>query len=214
MKILKKIKFLEESDTQTKVQIVLAVLTIITLLSYVVVSSLQIHQTNKALDKADSSNSYTRRSINLSEQQNKLDMRAYLAYVGIDTIAFNVGKPFRVDLLLKNTGKTLANKIRGTYLQKYRQGPPNQSDSDTLKKHLNGDNLAWPNTDMVTTLIFKLVLTKTDSIKIVNGLEELYIMGLFEYDDVFGVTHYTKYCLFYDPIVRTFNTFEKYNDAN
>ncbi len=63
-----KFEFWSTADRIEKIQIFLALLNLFTLIAFIIVSSVQISHSSKALDYADSTNVHTRKSIELGQQ--------------------------------------------------------------------------------------------------------------------------------------------------
>jgi len=61
-------RFWRDASRTQKTQIILALLNLLTLLSFILINSIQIGKTNKSLDYADSTNVHTRESIELAKR--------------------------------------------------------------------------------------------------------------------------------------------------
>jgi len=176
----------------------------------------------------DSSNVYTRRSIEIAESSlkvnrfsadtikkfTKMDLRAFIGFAGVDSLIMNIGEPLRIDIKFKNIGKTPAYNVREAGYRVFRKGEPNQFDIDTLKKTFQKCSPIHPGMEPIFTVESIWSPTQKNIADIMDGSWNLYVFKLINYNDVFGDKHFTMVCLKYFPEVRTFIPFPNYNDGN
>ena len=124
-------------SVQDKIQVVLAILTFGTLLSYIIFSRIQASQTKEAINRSDTANFYTRKAIDISnrtlkhtiisdsindiaakqdlltrERNTEMDLRAYCVVLPT-TYFFNISDSTKpgIAFKIKNVGKTPAYNV-------------------------------------------------------------------------------------------------------
>jgi hypothetical protein len=123
-----------------------------------------------------------------------LDQRAW---VGIKNVVVTsvvaVGKPMVIDIGYTNSGKTPAVALELI----------NCTTGDTEEKMIewkcSSGNLAIaPNQELaITNTSTPLLQTYVDQLK---GGTKMYFRGVFQYNDIFGITHHTGFCTYFTGI--------------
>ncbi len=142
-------------------------------------------------------------SFNAANKQAILSQRAWMQVkVGIEspTGKWTVGKPLDVRMKRKNTGRTPAlnvkdvnamtiqEKINGVF-----KSPPF---SYKPEQYVRAGNLT-PDGEIFSDFVEPF--TAEDENRIVSEKVRVYVHGVIEYDDVFGVHHWLTYCNFLLP---------------
>jgi len=228
-------------DIGARAQIILAFLTLATLVTYIIINIYQSFKTRDAiaensitnmytkesLKKANIANSntqkalgytriadslakediglsrqsinFTRQSDSISEEFRKTELRAYVSIKeGKMDVSFKKNS-FDGHILLENTGRTPAKRVRFVWRPKFNRNHVYFTDFETLRRYdtTYGCNLS-------PGVPFNLEITGTqiaamDSLSIVNRKSKFFIYGLLMYDDIFRESHKIKYGLIYDP---------------
>ena len=156
----------------------------------------------------------TERSVELSDKNSQIGLRAYLQADSVFFYTFMSGKEMRIAVRITNVGQTPAYNIRGIEYPKiggtgiYESDFLTLSQRDTMTSMFIGGNRSY--------IYFRLATdffpTKEDSIKINRG--ELFVgyYAKFFYDDIFGRTDSFKICNIYYAKTRDFVLCENYEE--
>ena len=136
--------------------------------------------------------------IALTREMSQLEQRAWVAPVAIMGEP-RVGQPFRVDVLIKNSGNTFAKGVRvATYFVSIDDGTmPNYVKADALggTRGTPAVALLSPNTTYRLSAFLntydqkKLNAAEVDAI--MSGKVQVYAYGKIVYSDIFGVEHWS-----------------------
>jgi len=166
-------------------------------------------------------------SVNLARKSAHLEERAWIIEI-TDTVPLADGKPISVPIQFKNTGKTPAKKFQGhvvvTVLDAG-QEPWFDYTSKTVPRTFMEIGTIFPNAPL--DLSFKAgkrqggekkVIDVTPSIREQITRGDLYILvyGNITYDDIFGASHWMKFCQFNGGHldISTPKTYKKCSDYN
>jgi hypothetical protein len=142
-------------------------------------------------------------AFNAANKQAILSQRAWMQVkVGIESPAgtWTVGKPLDVRFKQKNTGRTPALNLRGVNAITIMEGvdgvfkPPPFSYKP--EQYVRAGNLT-PDGEVFSDFIKPF--TAEDESRIVSLKVRVYVHGIVEYDDVFGIHHWLKYCNYLLP---------------
>lgn len=139
-------------------------------------------------------------SVNALKERTARQMRAYLV-VNVNSGLFQDRQnniPFGVTPILINTGQTPAHNVRYTARCGILSLPlPDDYDFPLPDPHNEGAILG-PHQDMTLHSRFDTMVPDdlASDVKYGRGNSRLYVWGEVRYEDVFGETHYTKFCHF------------------
>lgn len=231
-------RFWTKSKTSTKVQIILAMLQFLTPLAFIYIGKQQISRTDSSLHLArssfDSLTAFNRKSLantqhalrnsdsslkissqNLKTISNNADaeLRAYLSIKDIQSEPLKVGEKTKAYIHYINTGKTPAKNILSFTGNKISKGEIYQADFNHAERNMRREQPLSPD-NAATHFSFSQIITKNDSIAIMNGTKHWYIIGEFIYLDVFKQKHFTRFAVFYSPAIKAFADYKKFNESN
>ena len=157
--------------------------------------------------------------IALTREMSQLQQRAWVAPVAI-TGEPRVGQPFRVDVLIRNSGNTFAKGVRvATYFISIDDATmPNYAKADAMvgTRGTPAVALLSPNTTYRLSAFLntydqkKLNAAEVDAI--MSGKVQVYAYGKIVYSDIFGVEHWTTYSARYHEA--GYQATEQFNDAD
>jgi len=176
------------------IQICLLIANIIMIIAFLIVSKTQSRNTQDALKRADTSNSYTRQSVAIMDSTMKFDNRAYLV-----VYHQGWGNPQQVDnrmwmhVSVKNDGRTPAYEVRCSNIiwsYKFRKITNQEIKNlvfDTTQSEIMGSGVICSLGTFVTNCPRP---NKGES----EVMGEQYLFGIITYKDIFKVIHYTQFC--------------------
>lgn len=147
-----------------------------------------LRATRDAVEQAREANTATRAMVTLSEQTAERQLRAYVTMVGIHLTQFEVGKPIKLEIRMKNCGQTPAYDYRGGYTmttvpnlmaEKFRFNRP--VEDQTWSKTVLG-----PGIETGTLFPNNHILSKTEYDHVTGGSYALFVWGYDAYTDAFG----------------------------
>ena len=201
-------------DKHQRRTLFVAWLTLIAIVSYAVLVYFQWQEMIASTDAAQQAIQESRRNRRQNEiefratiEQFHLDQRAWIAVEDAFVISVN-DRENHVRLILKNFGKTPARHVR--YAQHFRVGTMSGSRVDGLSRSIiergpfHSIGPLAPSQEPSVDLIDDDAAKGTPSVfpMVQAGTAHLSVLGVFEYEDVFGKTHRTWYCVFL-PDIRT-----------
>jgi len=215
-------------DTSNKwIQVATLIFVILTTAG-IFVQAVILHNTDEAIQKsaiaAQNAAIAAKDAVDATKSQMQLDQRAWLGVDSIrpDPFIPEIGKPFIVWIAFKNVGKTPARNIvnygRGEPVLKGRS--PNFSYSD-VRPYVAG--VLQPGGTAATTVAPMTVPGTNQSIIInddlMNGMKSeqitIYVHGRFDYQDIFGTSHWVTYCAnLIIPFNKTFGFCDGNNDTD
>jgi hypothetical protein len=157
-------------------------------------------------------------AINATRDTMRRDQRAWVGLLQMSGIP-EKDKPYDVESILTNTGKTPAKKLvrlqraiitaRGTkFAPDYKAAmvdSPNPSVSILLP------NQFFRGTTRISE---GKILLPTDIDSIEQGDKTIYVFGKVCYEDVFGKKHWERFCDFYDPRAKAYPACSEYNEID
>ena len=146
------------------------------------------------------------------------------AWVGVGDIRGlpQVGQPWEVVAVFHNSGKTFAQNISGYAVHEPVKRGSQPTFSYTHDKKLSG-GLISPSADYHVRLILTrskngtgqpAPLTQPLADAIASDELRVYVHGIINYDDVFGVHHWVSFCYFWDTETRGFGACSEHNDTD
>lgn len=177
-----------------RIQIILAIITFLTLIAFIVFSGMQYYQTRESLKE-------TVRINNFLKETTEYDIRAYC---GINpTIQFydtEIGQKPYVTFSIKNFGKTPAYNVRIKTMIGFVDGMPRRSDipNNIIDGFMIGS-------EDQTAEQFTYIESVTDNItynKMISGNIKLFIIGCVKYMDIFKKERIFYFGAYYNPIIK------------
>jgi hypothetical protein len=165
----------------------------------------------KAAEAAKDGATAAQNAVRQAERTMHMDQRAWIHVGAIDN-QFILGRQIEVPLKIGNTGKTPAKKVTGDLaiqLLKATDDPDFVYTKGHPHFHLP-QILVVPNTDINMTMHVSRYIKGIDhpipviyDQRLKDGIESgnlvVVVHGSFTYDDVFGVSHWFKFCTFGSP---------------
>jgi len=211
-------------------------------------------QTRAFQDSADSMKETVKQgnaALNDTIKNFRVEHRAWVGTMQAVTAAYmeggknryvKEGQPAKCGVIIINSGKTPARKLRGVVsLLTLKAGeelnPKFEIDNTTiphsnvvmqpgtqlmLLSSLNSLSIKLPGI-LVETSDASMVGTGDESVKpfskadiddLANGKKVLYMFGLITYDDIFNQSHWTKFCMYLSADLSTFTGCSKYNETD
>lgn len=152
-------------------------------------------------------------SMDSASEQTRLDQRAWVSVTEVTGIP-EVEKPWHVQVLIRNTGKTVAKGVR---LQSITEQVVKGKQPDYIPIQAPGapgvispgsfavNDIAVSKGAAVPQRIYDAYMTKD---------LRLFVSGTIRYMDIFGVGHVTKFCYFYSVPEKLYFPCNSHNDAN
>lgn len=138
----------------------------------------------------------------------KLDRRAWVGVSRMIKIEKNE-RPAGIQIGIKNTGKTPAKKGYAIYVLQV--GPTPDYAPNTKMEEISNLVIS-PQQE-----IFLNLRTKPEHEQliqaVVDGKTTLFALGKVDYDDIFGIRHWFKFCVYYDTLLKEYNAYKEYNDT-
>lgn len=145
----------------------------------------------------------------------RLDQRAWVGIDKLDKFDFKPGPEFSIPLDMINTGKTPAVHVKTkTALKSLKKGDAfvaTYTGHPTPYKESNSVVLPQQHMTMSTPLI-DVSAAQYDDIK--NGRGILYAYADITYNDIYGKSHETTFCVMYYPELTAPSPCDVYNDAH
>jgi hypothetical protein len=159
--------------------------------------------------------------VKATQTSMRSDQRAWVGVKDIRGLP-QVGQSWEVVIIFHNSGKTFAQNISAYAFHEpvKRGGQPTFSYVHDRK--LSG-GLISPGADYHVRLILTrskngtgqpAPLTQPLADDIDSGEHRVYVHGIINYDDVFGVHHWVSFCYFWDTETRGFGAYSDHNDTD
>ncbi|MGD0021569.1 MAG: hypothetical protein ABSC54_04640 [Smithellaceae bacterium] len=152
---------------------------------------------------------------NLTQEQSRLDQRAWLGVTSISGKPEG-GKKFILQINFKNTGKTPATNmiVRSavTFSTPIWKGP----DFNTIKNiKKEGRGLVFPQAEALSVVdVLPAAPVDPSTIELLNEHKiRIHVFGFAEYDDIFNRHHCTRFCNIYKPEDGYYHACKDYNDT-
>lgn len=181
----KQFKWWRELTRAEKIQIIGLFLNLLALLAFICISSVQINKTNDALKRSDSSNVYTKRSVELSGKNARIDLKAYINVSSMHFSQFEIGKPIVIDYTIVNVGKTPAYNIRSINTILFSRESNPSLDNSSPDSNDTGITLGAGLSFILAGEPFG-VLTKERLKELNDNSLYFFLSSKIVYDDVFG----------------------------
>lgn len=149
-------------------------------------------------------------SIDLTRHMAKIDERAW---VGVESITGSpkAGEILRLGIVLKNSGKTFAKKVRNG-IDTYETSAHEAPETEVLVNEQRYTVLApgqlftiWRRPDYVD---------KDAAERVTKETVHFFVKAKITYDDIFGCEHWLKVCARFNPFTQTYEMCSTYNDAD
>jgi hypothetical protein len=187
------------------------------------------HQISK--DSADAINDYVRDSLNQKAQIRRdsiaanvarFETRAYVSIKSIHIDTIKVGSPIYISVEIENVGKTPAFKSRFFPCMESPENPKGAwaPDFDDVPRGIMPEQLIFPGIPRIIATNSIHAQSKAGIDDVLLGRRQFFVYGKITYDDIWGQSHFTKFCSIYDYRLRKFieysTTFRStdYTDAN
>ena len=137
------------------------------------------------------------RSLDATVTQFKLDQRAWVAVTSVEGTP-EIGQFWTIKASARNTGKTFAEEFRGTLnAEPLKTGKlPNFAEKERVssQKRVATLGVIPPDGILVQGTDPKTPLSKPEMEMFTSGQFSEFVYGMLTYKDVFGCSHWTKYC--------------------
>jgi hypothetical protein len=149
----------------------------------------------------------------------KTDERAWISITATGQM-LTVGSPIAVAMTIKNIGKTPARKYTGNVIAELLDGPtlPEFVYHKPIPGKEKGRVVGYieqpfllPNAEARSNVtvgkrlpngqIEMIVLTQPVLNEIYTGKKTLFVHGIANYDDLFGISHWVRFCFYYQPTI-------------
>jgi hypothetical protein len=187
------------------------------------------HQISK--DSIDAINDHVRDSLNQKAQIRRdsiaacvarFETRAYVNIKGMQIDTIKVGSPIYISVEIENVGKTPAFKCRFFPCMESPENPNGAwaPDFDEVPRGIMPEQLLFPGIPRIIAANSILSQSKSGIDNILLGKKQFFVYGKITYNDIWGQSHFTKFCSVYDYRLRKFieysTTFRstEYSDAN
>jgi hypothetical protein len=147
-------------------------------------------------------------------ERDRRDQRAWVGPIGFLKRDVKVGEMPSWGARIKNTGKTPALGIKVLIMGK----PLSQGEQFVPTYTVPiGRNVSvavlQPGMDVKIWTVPEGKLTEDAADAVMNGVVIMYVYGEVSYDDIFGCRHYTTFCSFMTPDMKSMNSCNTYNDV-
>ena len=183
-----------------------------------------VKQTDKIIAAATNQAAASRESASAAKQTSevtrdntRLDQRAWLGTTSARMIDLAVNKPLKVELQVKNTGKTVARNVDARVTIRSESGPFNLRKFREERPPPKGNRSRFvilPDSELTLPAYGDSLLTQETLSLIKSSSVTIYLFGEIIYADVFGETHVTVFCNFYDPNTNDLVFCSEGNSAN
>jgi hypothetical protein len=157
--------------------------------------------TNQAIASKESAGA-AKQTIEVARDNTRLDQRAWLGATSARVIDLAVNKPLKVEIQLKNTGKTVARNVDARITIRSESGPFNLKNFRAERPPPKGNRSRFvilPDSELTLPAYGDRLLTQ-ETLSLIKGSGvTIYLFGEIIYADIFGETHVTAFCNFYDP---------------
>jgi hypothetical protein len=209
------------TDSLSIVALAISAITLLALVCTLAVASLQLDQmivSTKAADKsaaaAKDNAVQAAKSFNATIDQFRLDQRAW---VGIDAWGGipKIGEPFIISVQIKNSGKTPALNV-----QLFSQEEPiKRGEKPTFsyaERNSKTKGILPPNATMTINLNTTKGVSMNKETMEQLGKEDyvIYVYGKIIYDDVFGESHWIKFCSYLRADFKGYDIYSEYNEID
>jgi hypothetical protein len=187
---------------------------------------------DQATVSSKASEASTKAALDASIKASRIDQRAWVGAIGVGspqlidghgTVFMKEGEIAKFDLIIKNTGKTPARKVKPSLFYEVLAPdvtfspqafiPPSASQRTVV--------VLQPSMPFELTVTVRTKddladerITKHDLDTLKMGKMRFYLHGRLEYEDIFGVSHFTTYCFYMSASLDEFTGCSTYNDAN
>jgi hypothetical protein len=154
----------------------------------------------------DAANKNAKEALNASIKASQLDLRAWVGISGVRLLQFEEGKPIKIGVDIKNTGKTpaisvVANATYVGYNAIWKE--PAQRDIDDLRRALTPQTSISPGETLTQTIEVPVSVVQPIWPKIETTYAYIYVFGIIRYKDISPdtPTHETRFCSWIDKPV-------------
>src|SRR3990172_10446963 len=208
-KILSLLLWWNNTRVGDKIQFFLLVLNIIMIAAFIYFSQKQIENTQETLEK-------TQRSIEIAKINSEIELRAYIMIVTANIDEMSVGKNLGITITYENTGLTPAYNVRPKITIK--PGGKGIYENDWLNFEERSDEMSaliGPRAVIKFPVSTDITIRKeSDIIGWKSGAKFLGVFGYIFYEDIFGDSCFTQFCMYYEYKEDKFVFNEKYNNAD
>lgn len=160
-----------------------------------------------------------RKNIELTAFYAKIGNRAYISIKDVTPKVFQADKKFEVVIQFTNVGKTPAYEINIVRGMKFGGTGIYEHEMNEVKEmEVPKDQALGASIDFNSPINTEEIINQERFDKIISGRQVWYVYGKCSYRDIFGKSHFTRFCFRFVPnkdiSKSSFVTYDKYNDAN
>jgi hypothetical protein len=183
---------------------VCACLTLILIFAQVIIYGCQLWQMKKSTDAATKAAKAAENSVTLAMKNAHLDQRAWVAVTQIATTQPKAGEAYKPLIILKNSGKTFAKKVRIAASWEFitKRSYPDFSLEDQKSREIanrDGFIIAPDAEHHLTDTTTNTPLTESEVRDYESGDLQMFIHGKITYVDIFKCEHWTTFVLYSNP---------------
>jgi hypothetical protein len=183
--------------------VVAAFLTFLAICVQAFIYNSQLQEMKRSTDAATKAAIAAEQSIALAKASTQLDQRAWVAVTSITTKQPEIGQPYKPVIVVKNSGKTFAKKMRfaGSWRLMPKGTYPDFAEEDrTLREGADGSGfILAPNSEHNLTDVARTPLSEEEGSGYKSGDLQMFVYGKITYADVFGCEHWTTFCAVLTP---------------
>jgi hypothetical protein len=181
-------------------------------------------QTSQLIANAAHEASNSDKSLKATIDNFHLEQRAWIGVKQIVVGPLNANEPLKIDVVLTNTGKTIGtvtstiSKVLPSFheedIDKFISSPEWMEKDRERRMTPPRVTLVFPNFEFAFQILSPGPLYDWQAKSIQSGQIQIYVFGDIYYSDVFGRSHFTKFCGFYVPSAKMFGTCKSHNSAD
>ena len=165
-------------------------------------------------ERAERTTKAMEKNIEIAEMSARVSNRAYISFKDVTKQILQVGKQASVDIKYVNVGKTPAYNISIIHGVKIGGSGFFDNEIENIKTTKITNQTLGASLDGNTTAGSGEMINYENFTKIMNGQKSWFVYGNITYNDIFGGSHFTRYCFQVFPDKNIIVMCDKYNDAN
>jgi hypothetical protein len=176
-----------------------------------------ITESRRISDTSSETANQAKRALDATIENFRLEQRAWVGPTQVETVTkANENQRFKVNVSIVNSGKTPALRYRSTaYLRMIdAKGNPELPKEIVNKAMKETSAVMQPGMTFKVTPEFNKVLSKADIDDLLAGKSAIYLVGIINYEDVFGRPHSTKICIYLAKDLAELKPCSSGNEAN
>jgi hypothetical protein len=158
----------------------------------------------------------TKELVELSEKSLRVDQRAWVGPNGAGSCQIRPNEEAKFTVVVTNTGKSPALHTYAEYTGKsiLKGSPMDFTYPAMVDTAIHSSTVLQPGMLLYLNSAKNPTLNQTQINMLQSGQMIAYIFGKIRYDDIFGKTHHTKFCMVVDRDLKTLKTCGTYNEAD